>query len=171
MGLSHRFTFPFPSKTNKITSHQRNSKKGFVCTHFSLTTLHSSPSLSLSSNRGFYFRFLHPKTSSSHDVIRLRLSFLFPRNRPRPSEISQWPEIMVDIGKHDPLTDGFVHFQQLKFWQNTSTQYIIIDINIPFSDHLTGRWWITKVVITSRFLGLVVSLPRLKRYPPLVSPW
>ena len=28
-------------------------------------------------------------------------------------------KIMVDIGKHEPLTDGFVHFQMLKYCQNT----------------------------------------------------
>jgi hypothetical protein len=45
------------------------------------------------------------------------------------------PEIMVDIGKHETLTDGFDHFQELKFCPNTLTQYINTDTNIPSSDH------------------------------------
>jgi len=39
-------------------------------------------------------------------------------------------KIMVDIGKHEPLTDGFAHFQQLKFCQNTRTQYMSANVNI-----------------------------------------
>ena len=35
-------------------------------------------------------------------------------------------------GAH-PLTDGFVHFQLLKFCQNIHTQYISVKINIPDS--------------------------------------
>ena len=30
-------------------------------------------------------------------------------------------KIMTDIGKHEPLTDGLVHFNQLKFCMNTRT--------------------------------------------------
>jgi hypothetical protein len=33
-------------------------------------------------------------------------------------------KIMEDIGKHDCLTDGFVHTHVLKFCENTHTQYI-----------------------------------------------
>ncbi len=49
-GVSSCFGFggfipvPYPCKVRKITSHQRNSKKGFVCAHFSH---HNSPQLSL----------------------------------------------------------------------------------------------------------------------------
>jgi hypothetical protein len=43
-------------------------------------------------------------------------------------------KIMGDIGKHDCLTDGFVHDQLLKFSQNTRTQFISANINIPDSD-------------------------------------
>jgi hypothetical protein len=39
LGLSRCFTVPYPCKTRKITSHQRNSKRGFVCTHLSLPPL------------------------------------------------------------------------------------------------------------------------------------
>ena len=48
VGLLRCFSVPYPFKARKITSHQRNSKKGlFVHTSLS-TTLHNSPSLSLS---------------------------------------------------------------------------------------------------------------------------
>jgi hypothetical protein len=43
-------------------------------------------------------------------------------------------KIMGDIGKHACLTDGFVHAQLLKFCQNTRTQFISANINIPDSD-------------------------------------
>jgi hypothetical protein len=42
---------------------------------------------------------------------------------------------MADIEKHESLTDGFVHFQQLKFCVNTPTQYTSANINIPSQDH------------------------------------
>jgi hypothetical protein len=43
-------------------------------------------------------------------------------------------KIMGDIGKHVCLTDGFVHDQLLKFYQDTRTQFISANINIPDSD-------------------------------------
>jgi hypothetical protein len=43
-------------------------------------------------------------------------------------------KIMGDIGKHACLTDGFLHAQLLKFCQNTRTQFISANINIPDSD-------------------------------------
>jgi hypothetical protein len=43
---------------------------------------------------------------------------------------------MGDIGKHAYLTDGFVHAQLLKFCQNTRTQFISANINIPDSDNV-----------------------------------
>ena len=45
-------------------------------------------------------------------------------------------KIMGDIGKHACLTDGFVHAQLLKFCQNTRTQFISANINIPDSDNV-----------------------------------
>ena len=34
-GFGGLITVPYPCKVHKITSHQRNSKKGFVCANFS----------------------------------------------------------------------------------------------------------------------------------------
>jgi hypothetical protein len=45
-------------------------------------------------------------------------------------------KIMGDIGKHACLTDGFVHAQLLKLCQNTRTQFISANINIPDSDNV-----------------------------------
>jgi hypothetical protein len=45
-------------------------------------------------------------------------------------------KIMGDIGKNACLTDGFVQAQQLKFCQNTRTQFISANINIPDSDNV-----------------------------------
>ncbi len=46
------------------------------------------------------------------------------------------PKIMGDIGKHACLINGFALAQLLKFCQNTRTQYISANINIPDSDNL-----------------------------------
>ncbi len=56
--LSHCFTVPYPCKTRKITSHQRNSKKGLFV-HTSLST-----TLSLSLSLKFEF-FSHGQQSFS----------------------------------------------------------------------------------------------------------
>jgi hypothetical protein len=45
-------------------------------------------------------------------------------------------KIMGDIGKHVCLTDSFVHAQLLKFCQNTRTQFISTNINIPDSNNV-----------------------------------
>ena len=47
---------------------------------------------------------------------------------------------MADIGKREPLTDGFVHFQQLKFCVNMRTQYTSTNINIPSQDHFLSLY-------------------------------
>jgi hypothetical protein len=43
-------------------------------------------------------------------------------------------KIMGDIGKHDCFSDGLVNTQLLKYCQNTHTQFISANINIPDSD-------------------------------------
>ena len=43
--------------------------------------------------------------------------------------------IMTDIGKHEPLDDGLVHFQLLKYCMNTYTQYISANVTIPSPEH------------------------------------
>jgi hypothetical protein len=45
-------------------------------------------------------------------------------------------QIMGDIGKHACLTVGYVHAQLLKFSQNTRTQFISANIDIPDSDNV-----------------------------------
>ena len=45
-------------------------------------------------------------------------------------------KIMQDTGKHEIRTDGFVHIQMLKFCENTRTQYVSANINIPDSDNI-----------------------------------
>ncbi len=40
-------------------------------------------------------------------------------------------KIINDVVKHDPLTDGFVHFQLIKFCVNTHTQYMSANITLP----------------------------------------
>ncbi len=44
-----------------------------------------------------------------------------------------------DIGKHACLTDGLVRTQLLKFCQNTRTQFISANINIPDSDNVIAQ--------------------------------
>ena len=44
-------------------------------------------------------------------------------------------KIINDAGKHDPLTDGFVHFQLIKFCVNTRTQYMSANITLPPQEH------------------------------------
>ncbi len=44
-------------------------------------------------------------------------------------------KIIKDVGKHDPLTDGFVHFQLIKFCVNTRTQYMSANITLPPQEH------------------------------------
>jgi hypothetical protein len=117
------------------------------------------------------------------------------------------------VKKKNPSTDGFVHFQLIKFCVNTRTQYMSVNINLPPQEHFVSaqhvhvdtviadtilrkgtrgsfRQWdkndydlsvtrlqmthgdggfgltpnviaqtSAKVVMTSRFLGLVGSLP------------
>jgi hypothetical protein len=53
-GFGGLITVPYPYKVRKITSHQRNSKKGFVCAYFSH---HNSPQLSLAKQMFFVFVF------------------------------------------------------------------------------------------------------------------
>ena len=43
--------------------------------------------------------------------------------------------IMTDIAKHEPLDDGLVHFQLLKYCMNTYTQYISANVTIPSPEH------------------------------------
>ena len=40
-----------------------------------------------------------------------------------------------NVEKHHHLTDGFVHFQFVKFCMNTSTQYMSANITLPPQDH------------------------------------
>jgi hypothetical protein len=40
-------------------------------------------------------------------------------------------KIIMDAVKHDPLTDGFVHFQLMQFCGNTRTQYMSVNITLP----------------------------------------
>ena len=42
---------------------------------------------------------------------------------------------MADITKHDPLDDGLVHFQLLKYCMNTCSQYLSANVTIPSSEH------------------------------------
>ena len=44
-------------------------------------------------------------------------------------------KIINDVGKHDPITDGFVHFQLIKFCVNTLTQYMSENITLPPQEH------------------------------------
>jgi hypothetical protein len=44
-------------------------------------------------------------------------------------------KIINDAVKHDPLTDGFVHFQLIKFCVNTRTQYMSTNITLPPQEH------------------------------------
>ena len=44
-------------------------------------------------------------------------------------------KIIRDAEKHDPLTDGFAHFQLLKFCVNTCTQYMSANITLPPQEH------------------------------------
>ena len=44
-------------------------------------------------------------------------------------------KIIKDTVKHDPLTDGFVHFQLMKFCVNTRTQYMSAKITLPPQEH------------------------------------
>ena len=44
-------------------------------------------------------------------------------------------KIINDVVKHDPLTDGFVHFQLIKFCMNTRTQYMSANITLPPQEH------------------------------------
>ena len=37
--------------------------------------------------------------------------------------------------QHEPLTDGFVHFQLMKFCVNTRTQYMSTNITLPPQEH------------------------------------
>ena len=62
-------------------------------------------------------------------------------------------KIMVDITKHEPLDDGLVHFQLMKFCMNTRTQYISSNVTVPSTEHFgdegpSGGW----------FLGLSLCL-------------
>ncbi len=43
--------------------------------------------------------------------------------------------IIRDVEKHDPLTDGFVHIQLMKFCMNTRTQYMSANITLPPQEH------------------------------------
>ena len=47
--------------------------------------------------------------------------------------------IMTDIAKLEPLDDGLVHFQLLKYCMNTRTQYISANVTIPSPErpHMT----------------------------------
>ena len=40
-------------------------------------------------------------------------------------------KIIRDAEKHDPLTDGFAHFQLIIFFVNTCTQYMSANITLP----------------------------------------
>ena len=40
-----------------------------------------------------------------------------------------------DASKHDPLTDGLVHFHLIKFCVNTHTQYMSSNITLPPQEH------------------------------------
>ena len=44
-------------------------------------------------------------------------------------------KIIRDVEKHDPLTDGFVHFQLMKFCVNTRTQYMSANIRLPLQEY------------------------------------
>ena len=44
-------------------------------------------------------------------------------------------KIMTDIAKHEPLDDGLVHFQLLKYCMNTRSQYLSANVTIPSSEH------------------------------------
>ena len=44
-------------------------------------------------------------------------------------------KIIRDTEKHDPLTDGFVHLQLMKFCVNTRTQYMSANITLPPQEH------------------------------------
>ncbi len=44
-------------------------------------------------------------------------------------------KIFNDVGKHDPLTDGFVHFHLIKFCVNTHTQYMSANITLPAQEY------------------------------------
>ena len=44
-------------------------------------------------------------------------------------------KIIRDTEKNDPLTDGFVHFQLMKFCVNTRTLYITANVTLPPQEH------------------------------------
>ena len=48
-------------------------------------------------------------------------------------------KIIRDVEKHDPLTDGFVHIQLMKFFMNTRTQYMSANITLPPQEHLSAQ--------------------------------
>ncbi len=44
-------------------------------------------------------------------------------------------KIKKDTDKHDPFTDGFVHFQLMKCCVNTRTQYMSANVTLPPQEH------------------------------------
>ena len=44
-------------------------------------------------------------------------------------------KIIRDVEKHDPLTDGFVHDQLMKFCMHTRTQVMSANITLPPQEH------------------------------------
>ena len=44
-------------------------------------------------------------------------------------------KIIRNVEKHDHLSDGFVHFQLVKFCMNTCTQYMSANITLPPQEH------------------------------------
>ncbi len=44
-------------------------------------------------------------------------------------------KIINDVVNPDPFTDGFVHFQLIKFCMNTHAQYISANITLPPQEH------------------------------------
>jgi hypothetical protein len=63
-------------------------------------------------------------------------------------------KIIKDEDKHDPLTDGFVHFQVMKFCVNTRTQYMSANITLSPQEHfLSAQHVHVDTVITDAILN------------------
>ena len=68
-------------------------------------------------------------------------------------------KIINDAVKHDPLTDGFVHFQLIKFCVNTRTQYMSANITLPPQEYFFSAQHTSMLTRSSwtQFLGKVLG--------------
>ena len=93
VGLTRCFTVPYPCQARKITSHQRNSKKGLLVHTSPCTPLHNSPFFSLSQTRDFQLSFFTLISAVSH-LPRARTSA--PR-RPPAVAVTRFQLVVLTI--------------------------------------------------------------------------